>query len=146
MVRWCPPVAGALGRGVNMLPKLSKKEIEGVIQSLCILVVDDNQYMRKLVRTLLVNCGVKDIFEASDGIAALDAIRTAAPDRARFRKPRICAVLFRFGRLHPCPKQRRPTDFSSLRAAPTDATLEHDRENQKGNCGKIGKLRRRPLS
>jgi CheY-like chemotaxis protein len=71
---------GALGRCVNMLPKLSKKEIEGVIQSLCILVVDDNQYMRKLVRTLLVNCGVKDIFEASDGIAALDAIRTAAPD------------------------------------------------------------------
>src|SRR5215469_4875999 len=63
-----------------MLPKLSKKEIEGVIASLCIMVVDDNQYMSKLVRTLLVNCGVKDIFEASDGIAALDAIRTAAPD------------------------------------------------------------------
>ncbi len=63
-----------------MPPKLSKKEIESVIQSLCILVVDDNQYMRKMVRTLLVNCGVKDIFEASDGIAALDAIRTVAPD------------------------------------------------------------------
>ena len=73
-------MVGALGHGINMPSKLSKKEIEGVIQSLCILVVDDNQYMRKLVRTLLVNCGVKDIFEASDGIAALDAIRTAAPD------------------------------------------------------------------
>ena len=60
--------------------KLSKKEIETIIQSLCVLVVDDNQYMRKVVRTLLVNCGVKEIFEASDGIAALDAIRTAAPD------------------------------------------------------------------
>jgi two-component system, chemotaxis family, chemotaxis protein CheY len=60
--------------------KLSKKEIEGVIQSLCVLIVDDNQYMRKMVRTLLVNCGVKEIFEASDGIAALDAIRTVAPD------------------------------------------------------------------
>ena len=44
------------------------------------LVVDDNQYMRKLIRNLLVNCGVKDIYEAPDGIAALDSIRTFAPD------------------------------------------------------------------
>ena len=44
------------------------------------LVVDDNQYMRKVIRNLLVNCGVKDIYEAADGIAALDAIRTVAPD------------------------------------------------------------------
>ena len=63
-----------------MSSKHSKKEIETVIQSLCVLVVDDNQYMRKVVRTLLVNCGVKDIYEATDGIAALDSIRTVAPD------------------------------------------------------------------
>ena len=43
-------------------------------------MVDDNQYMRKMVRNLLVNCGVKDIYEASDGIAALDTIRTVGPD------------------------------------------------------------------
>ena len=67
-------------RCVIMPPKLSKKEIESVIQSLCVLVVDDNQYMRKMVRTLLVNCGVKDIYEAGDGIAALDTLRTVAPD------------------------------------------------------------------
>src|ERR1700748_3091847 len=36
--------------------------------------------MRKMVRTLLGNCGVKDIYEAADGIAALDSIRTVAPD------------------------------------------------------------------
>ncbi len=63
-----------------MSSKHSKQEIETVIQSLCVLVVDDNQYMRKVVRTLLVNCGVKDIYEATDGIAALDSIRTVAPD------------------------------------------------------------------
>jgi CheY-like chemotaxis protein len=63
-----------------MSSKHSKKQIETIIQSLCVLVVDDNQYMRKMVRTLLVNCGVKDIYEASDGIAALDSIRTVAPD------------------------------------------------------------------
>ena len=60
--------------------KHNKKQIENIIQSLCVLVVDDNQYMRKTIRNLLVNCGIKDICEAADGIAALDAIRTMAPD------------------------------------------------------------------
>jgi CheY-like chemotaxis protein len=59
---------------------LSKKEIADLLQSLLVLVVDDNQYSRKLVRNLLVNCGIKDIYEAPDGIAALDSIRTFAPD------------------------------------------------------------------
>ncbi len=63
-----------------MSAKLSKKEVEDLIQSLWVLVVDDNQYMRKMIRNLLVNCGVKDIYEAADGIAALDVIRTVAPD------------------------------------------------------------------
>ena len=58
----------------------TKKEIEETIQSLSVLVVDDNQYMRKMVRNLLVNCGVKQIYESADGIAALDNIRTVAPD------------------------------------------------------------------
>jgi two-component system, chemotaxis family, chemotaxis protein CheY len=61
-------------------PKPTKKEIEDLIQSLSVLVVDDNQYMRKMIRNLLVNCGIKDICEAADGIAALDSIRTMAPD------------------------------------------------------------------
>lgn len=63
-----------------MPSKHSKKEIENIIQSLCVLVVDDNPYMRRMIRTLLVNCGVKDIYEATDGIVALDSIRTVAPD------------------------------------------------------------------
>jgi len=63
-----------------MTSNLSKKEITDQIQALTILVVDDNQYMRKTIRNLLVNCGIKDIYEANDGIAALDAIRSIAPD------------------------------------------------------------------
>src|ERR1700727_1904519 len=59
---------------------LSKNQIDDQIQSLAVLVVDDNQYTRKMVRNLLVNCGVKDVFEANDGIAALDAIRSIGPD------------------------------------------------------------------
>jgi two-component system, chemotaxis family, chemotaxis protein CheY len=63
-----------------MSSKLSKKELADRIQSLCVLVVDDNQYTRKMIRNLLVNCGIKDIYEAGDGIAALDTIRTVGPD------------------------------------------------------------------
>jgi two-component system, chemotaxis family, chemotaxis protein CheY len=63
-----------------MAPTQTKKEVAGLIQTLSVLVVDDNQYMRKMVRNLLVNCGIKDIYEAADGIAALDIIRTVVPD------------------------------------------------------------------
>ena len=58
----------------------TKKQIEDIIQSLCVLIVDDNQYMRKMIRNLLINCGIKDMYEAADGIAALDSIRTVGPD------------------------------------------------------------------
>jgi len=61
------------------MSKLSKKDLADLVQSMCVLVVDDNQYMRKMIRNLLVNCGVKDIYEAPDGIAALDTIRTVSP-------------------------------------------------------------------
>ena len=63
-----------------MTANLSKKEIASLIAGLSVLVVDDNQYMRKMVRNLLVNCGIKDIYEAPDGITALDTIRTVGPD------------------------------------------------------------------
>jgi two-component system, chemotaxis family, chemotaxis protein CheY len=56
------------------------KSVQGIIQSLGVLVVDDNQYMRKVVRNLLVNVGVKKVFEAGDGIAGLEAIRSVQPD------------------------------------------------------------------
>ena len=62
------------------MSKLSKKDVADIIQSLCVVVVDDNQYMRKMIRNLLVNCGIKEIYEAADGIAALDTIRTVGPD------------------------------------------------------------------
>src|ERR1700733_7799995 len=58
----------------------AKNRIDDQIQSLAVLVVDDNQYTRKMIRNLLLNCGIKDVFEANDGIAALDAIRSIAPD------------------------------------------------------------------
>jgi two-component system, chemotaxis family, chemotaxis protein CheY len=61
---------------------MSTKQIEKLIENLAILIVDESQYMRKLTRTMLMNIGVKAIFEAGDGVAALDAIRSANPDVA----------------------------------------------------------------
>jgi CheY-like chemotaxis protein len=63
-----------------MLEIQSKSHLDAVIQSLGVLVVDDNQYMRKVTRNLLMNIGVRVVYEASDGIAGLDVIRTLAPD------------------------------------------------------------------
>src|SRR3977135_861019 len=59
---------------------LSKSEIEALIRSLGILVVHNSQFMRKIVRNLLLNVGVKEVYEAGDGIAGLEAIRTIGPD------------------------------------------------------------------
>jgi len=59
---------------------MSTKQVEKLIEQLGILVVDENQYTRKLTRTMLVNIGAKLIYEAADGLAALDTIRSANPD------------------------------------------------------------------
>lgn len=56
------------------------KHAEALINSLSVLVVDDNAYMRQIVRSLLLNIGVKNIHEAADGIEALELIRAVAPD------------------------------------------------------------------
>jgi two-component system, chemotaxis family, chemotaxis protein CheY len=50
------------------------------LRSLNVLIVDDNAFMRKIVRELLADLGVRHTIEAADGIAGLDAIRKAAPD------------------------------------------------------------------
>jgi CheY-like chemotaxis protein len=59
---------------------ISAKQAEVLIQQLAVLVVDDNPFMRTVVRNLLANIGVKKVFDAGDGIAALEMIRHAAPD------------------------------------------------------------------
>src|SRR4051812_35945462 len=45
-----------------------------------VLVVDDEHYMRKVVRALLMSVGVRTIYEAANGHAGLDLIRTMSPD------------------------------------------------------------------
>ena len=59
---------------------INAKQAEVLVQQLNVLVVDDNAFMRNMVRGLLGNIGVRKTLEAGDGIAALDIIREASPD------------------------------------------------------------------
>ena len=56
------------------------KDVCKLFQFTKVLVVDDEHYMRKLIRTILKSIGVRSIYEAADGPAGLEAIRTVAPD------------------------------------------------------------------
>jgi two-component system, chemotaxis family, chemotaxis protein CheY len=58
----------------------ANNRVDKLLASISVLVVDDNQYMRKVVRNILVGLGVKNILEAGDGTSGLDAIRMFAPD------------------------------------------------------------------
>jgi CheY-like chemotaxis protein len=56
------------------------KSARELIQGLGILVVDGNPHMRRLTRAMLTNLGAKSIYEAADGLAALEVVRTSDPD------------------------------------------------------------------
>ena len=59
---------------------MSTTQVEKAIESLVVLIADSNAYTRRLTRMMLVNLGAKAIYEAADGVAALEAIRTISPD------------------------------------------------------------------
>jgi CheY-like chemotaxis protein len=59
---------------------MNGRHVEFKLQQLSVLLVDDNAFMRKMVRNLLNNVGIKKIYEAGDGIAGLEQIRAVAPD------------------------------------------------------------------
>jgi two-component system, chemotaxis family, chemotaxis protein CheY len=54
--------------------------IKKLLQDLNILIADNNAYMRRLTRTMLMNLGARWVIEAADGLAALESIRTYDPD------------------------------------------------------------------
>lgn len=55
-------------------------QFDKAIENLVILIADSNAYTRKLTRMMLMNLGARSIYEAGDGVAALDAIRNVSPD------------------------------------------------------------------
>jgi len=56
------------------------KRPHGQIESLRVLIVDDDHYMRKVVRAMLSTFGVRTVYEACDGIIGLDEICKNSPD------------------------------------------------------------------
>ena len=58
----------------------SNKFARELIQDLEILIVDHNAHMRRITRMMLVNLGAKSVYEAADGLAALEVVRTSDPD------------------------------------------------------------------
>jgi two-component system chemotaxis response regulator CheY len=54
--------------------------IKAMMERTKVLIVDDEYYTRKVIRTLLLAMGCTKIHEASDGASGLEAIRSLAPD------------------------------------------------------------------
>jgi DNA-binding response OmpR family regulator len=59
---------------------MAKQPLDKIIQGLTVLIADRNPFMRRMSRMMLTNLGAKRIIEASDGLAAVEAIRTCDPD------------------------------------------------------------------
>jgi two-component system chemotaxis response regulator CheY len=56
------------------------KHLEARLPAIKVLIVDDDHYMRKVVRTMLTALGVRHIHEANNGAAGLLAIKNINPD------------------------------------------------------------------
>jgi two-component system, chemotaxis family, chemotaxis protein CheY len=54
---------------------MHNKAAREMIQGLAILIVDHNQQSRRLTKTMLTNLGAKSVYEAGDGLAALEMLR-----------------------------------------------------------------------
>jgi PleD family two-component response regulator len=59
---------------------MSSRELEARNATIKVLIVDDDQYMRRVVRAMLSAIGVRHIHDACDGVSGLDAIREVGPD------------------------------------------------------------------
>jgi two-component system, chemotaxis family, chemotaxis protein CheY len=56
------------------------RTIEAVIRSAKVLIVDDEFYIRKIIRTLLLSMGTSDVHDVPDGASGLSAISALDPD------------------------------------------------------------------
>jgi CheY-like chemotaxis protein len=59
---------------------IDAKDFASRLATTKVLLVDDEAYMRKVVRTMLISIGVRKIYEAGDGPSGLELIRGTFPD------------------------------------------------------------------
>ena len=101
---------------------INAKQVEGLLQQLSVLVVDDNPFMRNLVRGMLANIGVKKIFEAGDGIAALEMIRSTTPDVVVLDWEMPLSMALNWCASYARPESSRCRTFPSSCSPPTAST------------------------
>ena len=56
------------------------KSAEELVACTKVLVIDDDYYMRKVIRSLLLAVGIKDVHEAANGVDGLEVIPQITPD------------------------------------------------------------------
>lgn len=59
---------------------MDSRAVAARLPEIKIVIVDDELYMRKVVRTMLMGIGVREVYEAADGPEGLELVRTVAPD------------------------------------------------------------------
>lgn len=62
------------------MPTKEHKTIDELVASTKVLVIDDDYYMRKVIRSLLLANGIKDSTDASSGSEGIEAICSWQPD------------------------------------------------------------------
>src|SRR5688572_28471502 len=75
-----PTVEWHRRRESGCVNQMASKQVDRAIEGVVVLVADSNPFMRRLTRMMLVNLGARSIYEAGDGVAALEAIRMVSPD------------------------------------------------------------------
>ena len=59
---------------------VTPRNVANLVETAKVLVIDDDHYMRKVIRSLLLAIGIKKIFDAPDGKTGLESICTVMPD------------------------------------------------------------------
>ena len=59
---------------------MQDKTARDLIKGLVILIVDHSQQNRRLTKMMLMNLGAQSVYEAADGLAALDLLRNSQID------------------------------------------------------------------
>jgi CheY-like chemotaxis protein len=79
------------GARIAVMSQLSSRSLSGVpisnpvlhkggLHSLTALIVDDNSHMTRLLRTLLIAYGLRNVHEASDGQSGIKILNAVKPD------------------------------------------------------------------
>ena len=59
---------------------LKSKSLQELVRSTRVLVIEDDHYMRKVIRSLLQANGIRTFHDAQDGASGLEAIISLNPD------------------------------------------------------------------